>query len=45
MVGNPTNMPLPATDTIVTYPDGTTTSTGTVLHIEPTKRALVKRRG
>lgn len=27
-------MPLPSTDTIVTFPDGATTSTGTVLHIE-----------
>ena len=28
-------MPLPTTDTTVTYPDGATTSTGTVLHVEP----------
>lgn len=28
-------MALPTSDTIVTYPDGATTSTGTVLHIEP----------
>ena len=28
-------MALPATDTIVTYPDGATTSEGTVLHVEP----------
>lgn len=28
-------MPLPTTDTAVTYPDGATTSTGTVLHVEP----------
>lgn len=28
-------MTLPATDTLVTYPDGATTSTGTVLHVEP----------
>ena len=28
-------MALPATDTIVSYPDGATTSTGTVLHVEP----------
>ncbi len=27
-------MPLPTTDTTVTYPDGATTSTGTVLHVE-----------
>ena len=38
-------MPLPTTDTTLTYPDGTTTSTGTVLHVESMKRALVKRRG
>ena len=28
-------MTLPTTDTTVTYPDGATTSTGTVLHVEP----------
>lgn len=28
-------MSLPTTDTTVTYPDGATTSTGTVLHVEP----------
>ncbi|WP_104166891.1 metal-dependent hydrolase [Cryobacterium sp. N22] len=28
-------MTLPTSDTIVTYPDGATTSTGSVLHIEP----------
>lgn len=28
-------MPLPLTDTTVTYPDGATDSTGTVLHVEP----------
>ncbi|WP_225754664.1 metal-dependent hydrolase [Actinotalea sp. Marseille-Q4924] len=28
-------MTLPTTDTVVTYPDGATTSTGTVLHVEP----------
>lgn len=28
-------MPLPTTDTLVTYPDGATTSTGIVLHVEP----------
>lgn len=28
-------MPLPTKDTVVTYPDGAITSTGTVLHIEP----------
>ncbi|MBC7290673.1 MAG: metal-dependent hydrolase [Actinotalea sp.] len=28
-------MSLPTTDTVVTYPDGATTSTGTVLHVEP----------
>jgi alanyl-tRNA synthetase len=28
-------MPLPSTDTVVTYPDGDTTSSGTVLHAEP----------
>lgn len=28
-------MALPTSDTTVTYPDGATTSTGTVLHIEP----------
>ncbi|EYR63577.1 metal-dependent hydrolase [Actinotalea ferrariae CF5-4] len=28
-------MTLPATDTVVTYPDGATASTGTVLHVEP----------
>ncbi len=28
-------MPLPTSDTVVTYPDGATTSTGTVLHVEP----------
>lgn len=28
-------MPLPTTDTTVTYPEGATTSTGTVLHVEP----------
>lgn len=28
-------MTLPVTDTVVTYPDGATTSTGTVLHVEP----------
>ncbi len=28
-------MPFPATDTLVTYPDGATTSRGTVLHVEP----------
>jgi alanyl-tRNA synthetase len=28
-------MALPTTDTIVSYPDGATTSTGTVLHVEP----------
>lgn len=28
-------MSLPTSDTVVTYPDGATTSTGTVLHIEP----------
>jgi alanyl-tRNA synthetase len=28
-------MTLPATDTVVTYPDGATSSTGTVLHVEP----------
>lgn len=28
-------MPLPTTDTQVTYPDGALTSTGTVLHVEP----------
>lgn len=28
-------MALPTSDTIVTYPDGATTSAGTVLHIEP----------
>ena len=28
-------MPLPTTDTRVSYPDGRTASTGTVLHIEP----------
>lgn len=28
-------MTLPTTDTLVTYPDGATTSTGTVLHVEP----------
>src|SRR5687768_17501039 len=27
-------MPLPTTDTTVTYPDSATTSTGTVLHVE-----------
>ena len=28
-------MTLPTADTLVTYPDGATTSTGTVLHVEP----------
>lgn len=28
-------MTLPATDTIVTYPDGATSSSGTVLHVQP----------
>ena len=28
-------MTLPTTDTLVTYPDGATTSSGTVLHVEP----------
>ena len=28
-------MPLPTSDTIVSYPDGAITSTGTVLHVEP----------
>lgn len=28
-------MALPTSDTIVTYPDGATSSTGTVLHVEP----------
>ncbi|SFC63940.1 alanyl-tRNA synthetase [Nocardioides terrae] len=28
-------MTLPAIDTIITYPDGATSSTGTVLHVEP----------
>jgi alanyl-tRNA synthetase len=28
-------MTLPSTDTLVTYPDGATSSTGTVLHVEP----------
>jgi alanyl-tRNA synthetase len=28
-------MPLPTTDTVVTYPDGDTHSTGTVVHVEP----------
>ncbi|WP_395244901.1 metal-dependent hydrolase [Agromyces sp. MMS24-K17] len=28
-------MPLPHADTLVTYPDGDTTSTGVVLHVEP----------
>lgn len=28
-------MPLPTADTVVSYPDGDTASTGTVLHVEP----------
>lgn len=28
-------MPLPETDTIITYPDGAVASSGTVLHVEP----------
>lgn len=39
MVGPPTEwserMPLPTTDTLVGYPDGDTTSTGVVVHVEP----------
>lgn len=34
-------MPLPATDTLVTYPAGATSGTGTVLHVEPFGNGLV----